>query len=86
MDRQKKIANTLQAYFSDANLLWDKIMQQYIKKDNEGFVPFDLLEKLPRLKAMKATSIEIKIQQKNIPFHTLNYLTMKTPLDELNHI
>ncbi|CAO3650042.1 unnamed protein product [Cunninghamella blakesleeana] len=77
MDRQKKIANTLQAYFSDANLLWDKIMQQHIKKDSEGFVPFELLEKLPRLKAMKASSLEIKQAAKE---YTLSHL--KLSMDE----
>ncbi|KAI9304428.1 hypothetical protein BJ944DRAFT_266858 [Cunninghamella echinulata] len=83
MDRQKKIANTLQAYFSDANLLWDKIMQQNIKKDNEGFVPFDLLEKLPRLKAMKATALEIKDSAKE---YTLSHLKLSNDENSIGRI
>lgn len=36
MDRQKQIANALETYFSDANLLWDKVMQQHLDESRDG--------------------------------------------------
>ncbi|KAI8886624.1 hypothetical protein K501DRAFT_243756 [Backusella circina FSU 941] len=59
-DRTKKIANILQTYFSDANLLWDKVLASMISKDPHGFVTFDALSKLTKLKQLKATPEEIK--------------------------
>ncbi|KAI8089847.1 uncharacterized protein BX664DRAFT_334068 [Halteromyces radiatus] len=60
MDRPKKIANIIETYFSDANLLWDKTMQSYIKNNTDGLVPIEKLIKLQRMKPLQADSEEIK--------------------------
>ncbi|ORE01704.1 hypothetical protein BCV72DRAFT_309775 [Rhizopus microsporus var. microsporus] len=59
-ERQHKIINVLETYFSDASLLWDKIMVSKITADPEGFVSFDTLSKLQKFKAIEATPEEIK--------------------------
>ncbi|SAL99612.1 hypothetical protein [Absidia glauca] len=60
MDRQKQIANALETYFSDANLLWDKVMQQHLDESRDGCVSFDQLAKLKKMKALEVTPSEIK--------------------------
>ncbi|KAG2208152.1 hypothetical protein INT47_010514 [Mucor saturninus] len=59
-ERQHKITNLLETYFSDASLLWDKVMLSKILADPKGMVPIEALCKLPRLKAIQATPEEIK--------------------------
>ncbi|KAG1147654.1 hypothetical protein G6F37_005508 [Rhizopus arrhizus] len=59
-ERQHKIAKILEAYFSDANLMWDKFMLSKIKADAEGFVPFETLCKLQKFKALGAKPEEIR--------------------------
>lgn len=41
-ERQHKIAKILEAYFSDANLMWDKFMLSKIKADAEGCKFFNM--------------------------------------------
>ncbi|ORZ21347.1 hypothetical protein BCR42DRAFT_488438 [Absidia repens] len=57
---QKKIANTLEAYFSDANLMWDKTMQLLISNGDDGCVAFERLIKLQRMKPMNIDAKQLK--------------------------
>ncbi|CAO3587951.1 unnamed protein product [Absidia cylindrospora] len=57
---QKKIANTLEAYFSDANLMWDKTMQLLISNGDDGCVAFERLIKLQRFKPMNIDAKQLK--------------------------
>lgn len=38
--RQRKIANVLETYFSDASLLWDKVMLSKLLADPDGSKSF----------------------------------------------
>ncbi|KAI8341377.1 hypothetical protein BC941DRAFT_449805 [Chlamydoabsidia padenii] len=75
MDRQKQIVNTLETYFSDANLRWDKVMQQYLHERNDGCkiigtypstlfhsigIPFEKLIGLKKMKLLQVTAEDLK--------------------------
>ncbi|RUP50372.1 hypothetical protein BC936DRAFT_139457 [Jimgerdemannia flammicorona] len=57
--RSKKIASIVEGYFSDPNLLWDKLLLSKIEKDPEGFVDIVWLSKQSRLKPLKCGLQEI---------------------------
>ncbi|KAI9498300.1 hypothetical protein BDB00DRAFT_755002 [Zychaea mexicana] len=58
-DRDRKVLNALETYFSDANLTFDKLLKQYIQKDPNGFVPIDTIVSLKRLKEIQTKPEEI---------------------------
>ncbi|KAI9282761.1 hypothetical protein BY458DRAFT_497296 [Sporodiniella umbellata] len=58
--RHRKIHNVLETCFSDANLLWDKLMLHHMSNDNGGFVSFKTLSRFPKFKTLGATPEEIK--------------------------
>ncbi|OAD65952.1 hypothetical protein PHYBLDRAFT_73274 [Phycomyces blakesleeanus NRRL 1555(-)] len=60
MSDDRKLANILETYFSDANLLWDKVLQSKINNDPDGFVSFNSLQTLSRFKKLNATAQDIK--------------------------
>ncbi|KAI9314222.1 hypothetical protein BX666DRAFT_1971552 [Dichotomocladium elegans] len=55
----RKVLNALETLFSDANLQWDKIMQNHLDKGN-GFVPINTLLTLTKLAPLKASAEDIK--------------------------
>ncbi|KAI7866363.1 hypothetical protein BDF14DRAFT_1882689 [Spinellus fusiger] len=55
MTDQRKLANILETYFSDAHLLWDKLLQKHLKESPEELVLLETLVKLPRFKALGVT-------------------------------
>ncbi|KAI7901904.1 uncharacterized protein BX663DRAFT_512782 [Cokeromyces recurvatus] len=59
-ERNHKIVNVLETYFSDASLLWDKIMLNKIMSNPEGMVSFTELAQLSKFKSLKVTPEEIK--------------------------
>ncbi|OBZ81359.1 La-related protein 6C [Choanephora cucurbitarum] len=60
LEREHKLVKTVETLFSDASLLWDKVMQQKILADSENMVSFIDLSNLSKLKALDATPEEIK--------------------------
>ncbi|CEP11816.1 hypothetical protein [Parasitella parasitica] len=59
-ERQARLTNILETYFSDASLLWDKVMLSKMLKDPEKMVSFEELSKLPKFKSIAATAEEIR--------------------------
>ncbi|KAI8144841.1 hypothetical protein BJV82DRAFT_556233 [Fennellomyces sp. T-0311] len=59
-ETKHKTLNVLETYFSDASLNWDKNLQQHLKDDPEGYVPFEKLAPLKRFKELDATAGDIK--------------------------
>ncbi|RUS17518.1 hypothetical protein BC937DRAFT_89876 [Endogone sp. FLAS-F59071] len=59
--RSKKIANIVEAYFSDSSLLWDKLLLSKIEGDPGGFVEIAWLSRQSRLKSLKCTPQEIVV-------------------------
>ncbi|EPB87113.1 hypothetical protein HMPREF1544_06039 [Mucor circinelloides 1006PhL] len=70
-ERTTRIANILETYFSDASLLWDKVMLSKILKDPENMVTFDELSNLPKFKAITATAQEIRSAAENHSLYRL---------------
>ncbi|KAL1929556.1 hypothetical protein VTP01DRAFT_1694 [Rhizomucor pusillus] len=66
-DFDRKVLNTLETYFSDANLMWDKILRPKIEQDENGFVPFDFIKTLQRFKPLKITADDIKKAAESSP-------------------
>ncbi|KAI8987663.1 hypothetical protein BDF20DRAFT_832571 [Mycotypha africana] len=58
-DRERRIINALETYFSDASLLWDKVMQQKIMSNPQGMVSLTELVKLPKLRSFQVTDEEL---------------------------
>ncbi|KAI9030663.1 hypothetical protein CLU79DRAFT_694856 [Phycomyces nitens] len=83
MSDDRKLANILEAYFSDANLLWDKVMQSKISSDPNGFVSFASLEKLPRFKKLNANAKDIKQAAIN---HSLSKLKLNSSQDSIGRV
>ncbi|KAI8986524.1 hypothetical protein BDB01DRAFT_842667 [Pilobolus umbonatus] len=68
MTDDKEIVKILETYFSDANLLWDKILSSKIAADPEGYVSFKELSQLPNFKKLDITPEEIKSIPENLLF------------------
>ncbi|KAI8358547.1 hypothetical protein BD560DRAFT_455763 [Blakeslea trispora] len=60
LEREHKLVNTIETLFSDASLLWDKVMQQKLLADSENMISLIDLSNLSKLKALSATPEEIK--------------------------
>ncbi|KAK4515981.1 glucose repression mediator protein [Mucor velutinosus] len=70
-ERETRIANILETYFSDASLLWDKVMLSKMLKDPEKMVTFEELSNLPKFKSVAATAQEIVSAAENHSLHRL---------------
>ncbi|KAL0076155.1 hypothetical protein J3Q64DRAFT_1754189 [Phycomyces blakesleeanus] len=83
MSDDRKLANILETYFSDANLLWDKVLQSKINNDPDGFVSFNSLQTLSRFKKLNATAQDIKHAAVN---HSLSKLKLDTSGESIGRI
>ncbi|CAO3632433.1 unnamed protein product [Mucor hiemalis] len=79
-ERERKIANVLETYFSDASLQWDKLFLSKMKAYPDQMLTFDVLSKLPKFKIINALPEEIR---KSAESHSLKKLKI---LDEGNKI
>ncbi|KAI8394220.1 uncharacterized protein BYT42DRAFT_553735 [Radiomyces spectabilis] len=82
-DREHKLSQVLETYFSDANLLWDKIMQAKIAADVNGYVPFTSLQSLKKFKALDVTAEEIKSAAEK---YSLNKLELSSDKSSIRRI
>ncbi|GAA5797853.1 hypothetical protein EDC94DRAFT_385647 [Helicostylum pulchrum] len=82
-ERNRKIANVLETYFSDACLLWDKVMLNKVVSDPEGMVSFESLSKLSKFKSLNATPDEIKT---NALGHSLSRLKLDSDQNKIARI
>ncbi|KAI8638901.1 hypothetical protein BD408DRAFT_350956 [Parasitella parasitica] len=81
--RQTKIANILETYFSDASLLWDKVMLSKMLKDPEKMVSFEELSKLPKFKSITAATEEIRSAAER---HSTNRLKLNKDKQKVGRI
>ncbi|KAL9539506.1 hypothetical protein MBANPS3_010216 [Mucor bainieri] len=82
-ERDTRIANILETYFSDASLLWDKVMLGKMLKDPERMVTFDELSNLPKFKSIAATAEEILSVAEN---HSLDRLKLDQTKQRIGRI
>ncbi|GAN02342.1 hypothetical protein MAM1_0020d01785 [Mucor ambiguus] len=82
-EREARIANILETYFSDASLLWDKVMLSKILKNPDRMVTFDELSNLPKFKSLAATAEEISAAAEK---HSLNRLKLDQTKQKIGRI
>ncbi|KAI9487129.1 MAG: hypothetical protein EXX96DRAFT_474925 [Benjaminiella poitrasii] len=82
-ERNHKIVNVLETYFSDASLLWDKVVSSKIASDPDGMVHFTELAKLPKFRSIKVSSEEIKM---NAEERCLSRLQLSTDGQKIGRI
>ncbi|KAI8087685.1 uncharacterized protein B0P05DRAFT_635404 [Gilbertella persicaria] len=82
-EREHKIVNIVETLFSDASLLWDKMMQKKILADAENMVSLLELCNMGKLKTLDATPEEIR---RCIQNHSLSRLKFSEDQEKIGRI
>lgn len=82
-ERERKIANVLETYFSDASLRWDKLFVSKMMADPDNMLSFEDLSKLQKFKSINALPEDIK---KSAETYSLSKLKIHEGGDKIGRI